>query len=1076
MTQRNPFSDPAQKGPRHKVHHEEAFRVAITSRLLGHGWKMGLNSDYRPELALDTAQLFAFIGATQNKAWLNYAGFYGGDPDAAQRAFADYLAKWIDKRGTLQTLRRGVKAHGIHFDLAYFKPSQTIDPSALVSYGKNRLTVVCDLVYATRRPAGGTATAWDEGNKPDLTLFVNGIPVATAELKNPLTGTGTAEAMDQYRTTRDHREPLFAKRALVHFAVDPDNVFLSTQLKGKDTVFLPFNTGSEGPGNSGGAGNPAIPDAAPAGRYRTSYLWEQIWHPDTWLDLLERYVHQSTEAKDDGSTVKKLIFPRFHQWHAVRELTAHAAQCGAGNNYLVMHSAGSGKSNTIAWLAHRLSDLHGTDHEPVFDKVLVITDRTVLDDQLQETIGDFQQTNGLVLGIGGKKGGSKSSQLAEALAQETAKILIVTLQTFPALLVYLRSAPVDIRGRRFAIVVDEAHSSQSGEAATDVKKVLRDLGLDADDEETGAAEAEVESEAGASAPTTDELLAESARSRGRSENLSYFAFTATPKHKTLKLFGTKNPLTGKYEPFHTYSMRQAIEEEFILDPLCQYVTLETFWQMVNKDPQQARREVDKKKANALLALTAHSHTQTAVQRARVIVEHFMAHTRRRLGGRAKAMVVCRSRYGALQLYRQIVKYFDDNGFPDPGVLVAFSGSLTEGDEDITEAKLNGFPESELRKRFAYTAADGKKGTSAGHQREYRILVVADKYQTGFDQPLLTTMYVDKKLKGVAAVQTLSRLNRTHPLKGQQDLCVLDFANEAHAIQREFKPFFEEAQTMPTDPNLIYDAQYQVMEPPILLVDEMQAFVAEYLKAEDAAAGDDTRWEKLHAELYRHTDPARDRFIALKDSEVPADRDSAEKFRADLADYVRKYSFLAQIVPYVDIELERLHLFGQHLLRRLPRHEGGGVDIGDTQLHAVRVERVGTFDVSLTSEGPVELKGFSSGSGAAAEPEKSLLAKVIDGFNERFGTDFTEDDFIVPLRAVMADPKVQRSAAQDDEDGFKHVIDPVLDAEMMKHIDSVRELGDHYFHDDRDHRESIKRDLRRHAFRMLRRELGMDDMA
>ncbi|HEY8984938.1 MAG TPA: type I restriction endonuclease, partial [Streptomyces sp.] len=253
MTQRNPFSDPAQKGPRHKVHHEEAFRVAITSRLLGHGWKMGLNSDYRPELALDTAQLFAFIGATQNKAWLNYAGFYGGDPDAAQRAFADYLAKWIDKRGTLQTLRRGVKAHGIHFDLAYFKPSQTIDPSALVSYGKNRLTVVCDLVYATRRPAGGTATAWDEGNKPDLTLFVNGIPVATAELKNPLTGTGTAEAMDQYRTTRDHREPLFAKRALVHFAVDPDNVFLSTQLKGKDTVFLPFNTGSEGPGNSGGA-------------------------------------------------------------------------------------------------------------------------------------------------------------------------------------------------------------------------------------------------------------------------------------------------------------------------------------------------------------------------------------------------------------------------------------------------------------------------------------------------------------------------------------------------------------------------------------------------------------------------------------------------------------------------------------------------------------------------------------------------------------------------------------------------------------------------------------------------------
>ncbi|MFE1802364.1 type I restriction endonuclease subunit R [Streptomyces sp. NPDC059517] len=1070
MTHSNPFSNKGPKGPQYKVHHEEAFRIAIMNRLLAHSWEMGLNSDYRRDLALDTAQVFAFIGATQNKAWLNYADYYDNDPDTAQRAFAEHLAKWIDKRGTLQTLRQGVKAHGIHFDLAYFKPSQTIDPGALSSYSKNRLTVVRDLVYATRRAPDG-ATSKDEGNKPDLTLFVNGIPVATAELKNPLTGTGTAEAMHQYRTTRDHREPLFAKRALAHFAVDPDAVFLTTQLKGRDTVFLPFNTGSDGPGNRGGAGNPAIPDAARAGTYRTSYLWEQIWHPDTWLDLLERYVHQSTEKKDDGSTVKKLIFPRFHQWHAVRELTAHAARNGAGHNYLVMHSAGSGKSNTIAWLAHRLSDLHDASHESVFDKVLVITDRTVLDDQLQETIGDFQQTNGLVLGIGGK-GGSKSSQLADALAQETAKILIVTLQTFPALLAYLRKSPVEIRGSRFAIIVDEAHSSQSGEAATDVKKALRDLGLDTDDEETGATEAEAE----ALEPTTDERLAASARARGQSANLSYFAFTATPKHKTLKLFGTKNPLTGLYEPFHTYSMRQAIEEKFILDPLCQYVRYETYWQMVNEDPHEADREVDKKKANALLALTAHSHTTTAVQRARVIAEHFMVHTRRRLGGRAKAMVVCRSRYGALQLYRQIVKYFDDNGYPDPGVLVAFSGSLKEGEEEVTEAKLNGFSEGELRKRFAYTAADDKKGTSAGRQREYRILVVADKYQTGFDQPLLTTMYVDKKLKGVAAVQTLSRLNRTHPLKDQQDLCVLDFANDPHVIQSEFRPFFEEAQTMPTDPNLVYDVQHQVMDPPILLIGEMQAFVADYLRAQDVAAGDDTRWEKLHAELYRHTDAARDRFIALRDSEVRAEHESAEQFRADLADYVRKYSFLAQIVPYIDIDLERLHLFGHYLLRRLPPREGGGVDIGETRLEAVRLERVGEVNVSLTPEGAVELRGFGSGAGGAAEPEKSPLAEVIDRFNERFGTDFTEEDFIVPLRAVMADEKVRRSASQDDEDGFKHVIDPVLDAEMMKHIDSVRELGDHYFHDDRDHRESIKRDLRRHAFRMLRRELGMDDAA
>ncbi|GAA0987934.1 DEAD/DEAH box helicase family protein [Streptomyces asiaticus] len=1068
-----------------KVHQEKAFGTAIVNRMLANGWKLATAVHYQPGLALDTGELFTFIGRTQNKAWLNLVGYYGGDVNTAQHEFAKQLAATIDKRDTLHVLRKGITSHGIHFDLAYFKPSLTISPDALREYDANRLTVVRELPYAAKNK--------DQGNKLDLTLFVNGIPVATAELKNPLTGTGTAQAIDQYRTSRDHREPIFAKRALVHFAVDPTDVFLTTKLKGKDTIFLPFNTGSDGPGRPGGDGNPLVPDDAPEGTYRTSYLWEEIWHPDVWLDLIERYVHVQKETQDDGSTRKKLIFPRFHQWHAVRELTKHAARHGAGHNYLILHSAGSGKSNTIAWVAHRLSDLHTspehpTPNIPVFDKVLVITDRTVLDDQLQETIGDFQQTNGLVIGVGGK-GGAKSAQLADALAQETGKIVIVTLQTFPALLAYLRREPAEIRGSRFAIIVDEAHSSQTGEAATDVKRALRDLGLDADDEESGASSISadaVDAEATPSAPlTTDDKLAASAKARGHNPNLSYFAFTATPKHKTLGLFGTYNPLKGKNEPFHTYSMRQAIEEGFILDPLRQYVTYETYWQMVNKDPKEASREVDKKKANAMLALAAHTHPSTVTQHAQVIVEHFLSHTRGRLGGRAKAMVVCRSRRSALDMYRSINQYIDDNEHPDPGVLIAFSGSLQEGDEEVTEAGLNGFSEGALRKKFAYTRADDKRGAAvAAREREYRILVVAEKYQTGFDQPLLTTMYVEKRLKGVAAVQTLSRLNRTHPLKRQEDLCVLDFANKAEDIKGEFKPFFEQPETMPVDPNLIYDAQYAVMQPPILADGEMQAFAAAYLAAEEEAGGDQSRWEKMHAELYRLTDPARDRFIKLLDSkeedgdadQESADQKAAEQFRADLADYVRKYSFLAQIVPYIDTDLERLHLFGQHLLRRLPRREGGGVDIGETQLSHVRLEKIGEFDVSLRPEGPAELGGFGSGAAAASEPEKSPLAEVIERFNADHGTDFTESDLIKPVRAAMANDKVKRSAAIDDPDGFQHVFDPVLDDEMMKHFDSIRELGEQYFAPNPDYRNSMKRDLRRHAYRMLRRELGMDDAA
>ena len=1053
------------------IHHESAFGDAIVASLLTKGWAEGNRADYRAELGLDTSQLFTFIGATQAEEWEEMVIRCGSDRDAAQREFARGLDRAITDDGLLDVLRKGFKVHGLRFRVAYFKPSFVESEAILADYRKNRLTVVRELEYATKQA--------DRGHRLDLTLFLNGIPVATAELKNPLTGSGVEHAKEQYRTDRDPTELIFSRRVVANFAVDPDLVFVTTQLRGAQTRFLPFNTGSEGPGRPGGKGNPP---ATEYGKYATSYLWEEIWQRDNWLDLLERFVHLHQEKGTGGRTRKTLIFPRYHQWHAVKRLAAHAARHGAGRNYLVMASAGSGKSNTIAWLAHRLSSLHTPNDpaaldpgalaagvkpgSPVFDKVIIITDRRNLDSQLRDTVGSFEQTAGLVVKID-ERYGAKSEQLAKALSQETGKIVTVTLATFPALVDYLKRSPTEIRGSRFAIVVDEAHSSQSGEAATDVRRVLRDLGLDADSDEAGAISA-------AGPQTAEEKLTASARRRQRSANLSYFAFTATPKHKTLEDFGTLGE-DGKYHPFHTYSMRQAIEEGFILDPLRNYVTYDTYWKLVNENPDE--REVDSSKANKELARYALTHDSTVAQHAQIIVEHFRAHTAGRLGGRAKAMVVTASRQSAVQMSRAIKRYLADRDYPDPGVLVAFSGTLTYEGEEVTESKENGgLPESALPKAFAYTRADDKTaraGTAAG-QREYRILVVAEKYQTGFDQPLLTTMYVNKKLTGLSAVQTLSRLNRTADRKSQGDLAVLDFVNDAEDIKEAFRPYFEEAETLPSDPNLLYTAQSRVMSPHLLVEAEMQAFVEAYLAAEEQAAGNAAKWEKLHAELYRHLQPAVDRFDELLNGEDESDLEVAETLRTDLTDYVRKYGFLAQIVPYADPELERLYLYGRHLLNRLPRRGDGGVDVGEVDLSHLRVEKTGEHDVSLNPEGAAEMKGFGDGAGGAKEPEKSLLSELVERFNERFGTSFTDDDVVKPLNEAMADPKVRQAAVANDEENFGHVFGPVFEEKMMDHFETAADLGRRYFGPEPDFRSSLNRSARSAAWRLIRRQEGVVD--
>ena len=1049
---------------------EAAFGEAIVTALRQRGWQLGSNADYRPELGLDTARLFEFIGATQADQWAELLSYYGGDPDQSQRGFARRLDQAIASDGLVEVLRKGVKDRGVRIRVAYFKPSLVTSDAVLRLYRANRLTVVKELAYATK-PA-------DRGNRLDLVLFLNGIPVATAELKNPLTGQGVELAKRQYRQDRDPTELIFTRRVVANFAVDPDLVFVATKLRGRDTQFLPFNTGSEGPGNPGGAGNPA---PTKPGQYATSYLWEQVWQPDNWLELLERFVHVSRE-KTAGRASKVVIFPRYHQWDVVRKLTAHAARHGAGHNYLVMASAGSGKSNTIGWLAHRLSSLHApadpagldpaaglTPGAPVFDKVLIITDRRNLDSQLRDTVGSFERTAGLVVKID-EKHGAKSAQLAQVLSRESGKIVTVTLHTFPALLAYLRENPTEIAGSRFAIIVDEAHSSQTGDAAVAVRAALRDLGLDADTEEAGATVAPAED-------ATVQALISRAAQRSHSPNLSYFAFTATPKHKTLELFGTLDR-TGTYRPFHTYSMRQAIEEGFILDPLRNYVTYQTYWKLVNENPEE--RQVDRRQANTLLARYAVTHPSTVAQHAQVIVEHFRAHTAGRLGGRAKAMVVTASRHSAVQTARAIKSYLADNSYPDPGVLVAFSGTLTYDGEETTEPKENGgLLEKALRKAFAYTRADDPVVRDGGKgQREYRILVVAEKYQTGFDQPLLTTMYVNKTLAGVAAVQTLSRLNRTADRKSQADLAVLDFVNDAEHIKEAFRPFYEQAATLPSDPNLLYHAQSRVMEPPILVEVEMDAFAGAYLAAEQRAAGSTAARQKLHAELYRHLGPAVARFTGLADSEQEVDRESAERFRGDLNDYIRKYGFLSQVVPYRDAELERLYLFGRHLANRLPRRRDGGVDIGEVDLSHLRVEKTGAHDLSLAPDSAALTTGFSDEPGSAAEPEKSPLSEIIERFNERHGTSFTEQDFVQkPFGEAVAEPKVRQAAvANNDPERFGLVFDDVFEGKMADHIDSMAVLGQEYFGHDRSFRNSLNRSARNAAWRLIRQQENLDNAA
>jgi len=909
---------------------EAAFEAEIVASLVEYGgYEQTSAHEFDTQAGLDFGLTLAFIGATQQEQWDRLIKLHGGQ-DNAQRAFQQRLVKELDSRGTVDVLRHGVVDHGVTIQLAYFRPAHGLTPALVARYENNHLSVTRQLQYER-----------DSNNAVDLALFVNGIPVATAELKNALTGQTIDDAKEQYRSDRDPTNVTLGRRAVVHFAVDTERVAMTTRLAGPQTRFLPFDQGYDEH-----AGNPPNPDG-----HRSAYLWQRVWQRDAWLDLLQRFVHVERVSRGSRKPAN-MIFPRFHQWDAVRRLEAAAKADGAGHDYLVQHSAGSGKSNTIAWLAHRLSTLHGADDRPVFDKVVVITDRRVLDRQLQDTIYQFEHAHGLV-----QKIDVDSAQLAGALAGAQARIIITTLQKFPIVI----SQSIKLPDRRYAVIVDEAHSSQTGESVKDLKTVLGAT----EDKQLTAAERE-ESVAGRDDPL-GEALAEAARARGKQRNISFFAFTATPKGRTLEHFGRLNPVTGKYEAFHTYSMRQAIEEKFILDVLANYVTYQTFWNIEKKVAEDPN--YDPKKAGAAIARFVSLHEGNLAQKAEVIIEHFRRHVRRKIGGRAKAMVVTASRLHAVRYVQALRAYCRDKGY-DIGVLVAFSGTVLPDTERHTESSLNEFPESQTVQRFG--------------GGEWHVLVVAEKYQTGFDQPLLYAMYVDKSLSGLAAVQTLSRLNRT--CDGKDGTFVLDFRNDTEDIHESFSQWYTTTVAQPTDPNLLYDTRHALDSFGVLWPEEIERAVVLLLGTQANSHG------RLHAALT----PAIGRFAAL-------DEGDKGRFRDALSRFTHTYSFLSQIVSFTDVKLEADYLFCRALAAFIRPAGEAGLNLGkEVELTHLRTEQKFSGSLALEAEHG-EVSTFFSGAGRQANPEEKPLSQIIAKLNERFSTEWTERDRI-HLDAIFDGPR------------------------------------------------------------------------
>jgi type I restriction enzyme R subunit len=978
-----------------KQYDETAFEDEIAAALLKRGYTRVPSDDFDAERGIFPDQVISFVQETQPEAWEQLETAHKG---SARERFLQELTSALERQGTLELLRHGLRTTGTKIELATFQPNTGINPELQARYEANCLGVTQQLHYS----------ATNSKLSVDLALSVNGIPVATAELKNTFTDQANRDAREQYRQDRDPSEPVlrFKRGALVHFAIDQHEVHYTTELAGEDTHFLPFNKGHEK-----GGGNPPREND-----HRTAYLWKDVWEKDSWMEIIQRFIHIDTEEiKKDGITVEEdetIIFPRYHQLECVRQLVASAKEEGPGEDYLIQHSTGSGKSKSIAWLVHRLVSLHDDQDNAVFDGVVVVTDRTVLDEQLRNTIYELDHKTGVVHPIKGENR-SKSAELAEAL--EAGKpVIITTLQTFPYVIEHAQSLPE----RDYAVVIDEAHSSQSGEMSAEMKGILS--GVDEEDIED-----------------SEDAIAEQAKARNKQPNLSFFAFTATPKAKTLKAFGEPDG-DGGHEPFHLYSMQQAIDEGFIIDVLQNYTTYETFYnvaKVVEEDPQ-----VPEQKAVNAISRFLKLHPHNVSQKVEIIVEHFRNHTQHKIGGKAKAMIVTSSRAHAVRYKKSIDEYIEENGY-DLNALVAFSGTVEDDGGSYTEKGMNdGIKESELPNVF--------------DTPEYQVLVVADKYQTGFDQPLLHTMYVDKKLSGIRAVQTLSRLNRQHP--GKEDTFVLDFENEQEEIKEAFEPFYGKTTvTEEMDPQHLQQLASELDAFRIYEQEEVDRFAKVFFDPSN------TGTEGAHGKLSSIVQPARDCFVA-KEEEVQED------FRSTLRSFLRLYKFQSQIVSYADTHLEKLYTFGRFLYKELPRQSyDPTVEFDDElALQYYRLEKSEEGSIGLSAddgevEGPTE-----TGTGGSQTDDEVELSTIVEKINEKLGTDFTEADqlFIKQLKEdALEDDHLRRCARANSRENFALEFDDALTSMFINRMDQNQELFAEFMDND-EVQEAITKHLRQQVYR------------
>ncbi|MEO5787760.1 DEAD/DEAH box helicase family protein [Gelidibacter sp.] len=971
------------------IHTELTFETAIELSLLEDGgYVKGHSKDFDAQLGIFPKYVIEFLKNSQPQQWEKLSNIHN---EAVETKVIQRLLKELDLKGTLDVLRHGFTDYGVKFNMAYFRPESSLNPDSERLYSKNHLSVTRQLYYERKGK-----------NSLDIVLSLNGLPISTVELKNQFSGQNVTNAQKQYVYDREPSEPIFQfkKRTLVHFALDADECFMTTKLAGKETRYLPFNLGY-----NNGAGNPVNKEG-----YRTAYLWEYVWAKDSFMDIIGKFLHLNVETYEfDGVSRRKetMIFPRYHQMDVVRKLTKHAKAKGAGHNYLIQHSAGSGKSNSIAWLCYRLSSLHNAQNERIFDSVIVITDRKVLDNQLQNTIYQFEHKQGVV-----QKIDKNSQQLADAITAGS-NIIITTLQKFP----FILEKVGELKAKKYAVVIDEAHSSQGGEATKKMKEVLSAKTLE---------EAMIEEAYSGLDEDAEDQIRKSMEARGKQDNLSFFAFTATPKPKTIEVFGTPDA-HGIPKPFDVYSMKQAIEEGFILDVLKNYTTYKTYFKLskeIEEDPT-----VNKKQASRAIGRFMSLHPHNLAQKTEVIIEHFRQVVSKKIGGKAKAMLVTGSRLHAVRYKEEFDKYIKDKGYTDIKTIVAFSGKVIYDTypEGVTEMQLNGFKENEVPKKFA--------------SAEYQLLLVADKYQTGFDQPLLHTMYVDKKLSGVKCVQTLSRLNRMHA--GKDDTFILDFVNDTEDILNSFQPYYELTTVeSTTDANQLHDLQYEIEKAQVIWESEVNNFCNVFFKSTKALS------VKEQGKLNAFIDPAVERFKQLpaenSKDDVIGTEITQDNFKHALQTFTRLYSFLTQIMPFTNMELEKLFTYSRFLLKKLPRtNQGDRFQLGDeVSLEYYRLQKIAEQDIALESKGEYGLETMDGAGIRMNKEEKEALSEIIDVLNNRFGTEFTAADKLIfdqVIEGIVANEKLGIQAKQNSIDNFSYGFNEVYLDEWITRLELNKDI-------------------------------------